>query len=91
MPDRFGLRSSSVSMHTLTRSQPSHSEKTDCTPEIMKRCFKVCLQSFLGLVHSGLFYSWGAMISSINTALLGPNYDYKFSQDHGLFTGVYNY
>jgi hypothetical protein len=47
----------------------------------------VCTQTFSGLLHSGIFYSWGALVDSINLQL-NPHYTDDFVQDHGLFVGI---
>jgi len=55
---------------------------------VTSRTLWVCSQTCLGVLHSGVFYSWGALVTSINLEL-NPNYNGSFSSNDGLFSGVF--
>ena len=57
------------------------------TEQNVAKLLYICSHSFSGQLHSGIFYSWGALIDSINIGL-NPNYNGAFNQDHGLFVGI---
>lgn len=55
---------------------------------VSSRTAWVCTQTCLGVLHSGVFYSWGSLVQSINLDL-NPDYNGSFTTNNGLFSGVF--